>query len=182
MAIEREEIERLAKDRDDEQAILDRNVYGRLAEMLLGKMAVAGPKNFKKNQEVTGDVLNEFPRSQWWQIAVEDEKLMSEVEALRGQYDESRKRLEQRLDLWHRHEPSHRPRLEQVVHEALRCEGVLRGRVPVARALEAVRYLLLVHELKRAAELSLTLLRGEQLLEHRSQRARLTQLQGEAER
>ena len=30
MAIEREEIERLAKDRDDEQAILDRNVYGRL--------------------------------------------------------------------------------------------------------------------------------------------------------
>ncbi|MGC1356896.1 MAG: DNA-directed RNA polymerase subunit beta, partial [Xanthobacteraceae bacterium] len=30
LAIEREEIERLAKDRDDEQAILDRNVYGRL--------------------------------------------------------------------------------------------------------------------------------------------------------
>jgi DNA-directed RNA polymerase subunit beta len=29
-AIEREEIERLAKDRDDEQAILDRNVYARL--------------------------------------------------------------------------------------------------------------------------------------------------------
>ncbi len=28
MAIEREEIERLAKDRDDELAILDRNVYG----------------------------------------------------------------------------------------------------------------------------------------------------------
>ena len=97
MAIEREEIERLAKDRDDEQAILDRNVYGRLAEMLLGKTAVAGPKHFKKNVEVTGDVLNEFPRSQWWQIAVEDEKLMSEVEALRGQYDESRKRLEQRF-------------------------------------------------------------------------------------
>ncbi|WP_186398027.1 DNA-directed RNA polymerase subunit beta [Stappia sp. P2PMeth1] len=97
MAIEREEIERLAKDRDDEQAILDRNVYGRLAEMLLGKVAVAGPKHFKKNVEVTGAVLNEFPRSQWWQIAVEDEKLMSEVEALRGQYDESRKRLEQRF-------------------------------------------------------------------------------------
>src|SRR6266704_2926728 len=37
LAIEREEIERLAKDRDDEQAILDRNVYGRLAEMLEGR-------------------------------------------------------------------------------------------------------------------------------------------------
>ena len=32
LAIEREEIERLAKDRDDEQAILDLNVYDRLAE------------------------------------------------------------------------------------------------------------------------------------------------------
>lgn len=97
MAIEREEIERLAKDRDDEQAILDRNVYGRLAEMIIGKVAVGGPKNFRKGVEINGDVLNEFPRSQWWQFAVDDEQLMSELEALRGSYDESRKRLEQRF-------------------------------------------------------------------------------------
>ncbi|MBN9028091.1 MAG: DNA-directed RNA polymerase subunit beta, partial [Rhizobiales bacterium] len=49
MAIEREEIERLAKDRDDEQAILDRNVYGRLIDMFEGKTASSGPKNFKKD-------------------------------------------------------------------------------------------------------------------------------------
>ena len=49
LAIEREEIERLAKDRDDEQAILDRNVYGRLAEMLEGRQGIAGPKGFKKD-------------------------------------------------------------------------------------------------------------------------------------
>ena len=36
MAIEREEIERLAKDRDDELAILERNIYGRLKPALLG--------------------------------------------------------------------------------------------------------------------------------------------------
>src|SRR6202165_1666661 len=41
LAIEREEIERLAKDRDDEQAILDRNVYGRLAELLEGRQGIA---------------------------------------------------------------------------------------------------------------------------------------------
>ena len=52
-AIEREEIERLAKDRDDEQAILDRNVYARLAEMLMGKRALSGPKGFKKDQVLT---------------------------------------------------------------------------------------------------------------------------------
>ena len=51
LAIEREEIERLAKDRDDEQAILDRNVYGRLAELLEGRQGIAGPKGFKKESE-----------------------------------------------------------------------------------------------------------------------------------
>jgi DNA-directed RNA polymerase subunit beta len=97
MAIEREEIERLAKDRDDEQAILDRNVYGRLADMLNNRMAVAGPKGFKKGGKITRDVLGEYPRSQWWQFAVSNEKLMAEIEALRNQYDESRKGLEKRF-------------------------------------------------------------------------------------
>ncbi|OXS99159.1 DNA-directed RNA polymerase subunit beta [Notoacmeibacter marinus] len=97
MAIEREEIERLAKDRDDEQAILDRNVYGRLEDMLVGQTAIAGPKGFKKNTEVTSQTLEGSPRSQWWQFAVEDEQLQSSLEALRGQYDESKKALEQRF-------------------------------------------------------------------------------------
>jgi DNA-directed RNA polymerase subunit beta len=97
MAIEREEIERLAKDRDDEQAILDRNVYGRLADMIDGKVAAAGPKGFKKGTTITRDIMTEYPRSQWWQFAVEDEKQQGELEALRGQYDESKKLLEARF-------------------------------------------------------------------------------------
>ena len=52
MAIEREEIQRLAKDRDDEQSILDRNIYGRLAEMLRGKTGTSGPKGFKKGTKL----------------------------------------------------------------------------------------------------------------------------------
>ena len=97
MAIEREEIERLAKDRDDEQAILDRNVYGRLVDMLNGKEAVSGPKAFKKGGKLSPEIIAEYPRSQWWQFATEDEKLQGEIEALRGQYDDSKKRLEQRF-------------------------------------------------------------------------------------
>ncbi|MFG1419456.1 DNA-directed RNA polymerase subunit beta [Xanthobacter sp. V0B-10] len=97
LAIEREEIERLAKDRDDEQAILDRNVYGRLTEILDGKTAIAGPKGFKKDSVVTREILQEFPRSQWWLFAVADDAIMSELEAIRAQYDESKKRLEQRF-------------------------------------------------------------------------------------
>jgi DNA-directed RNA polymerase subunit beta len=96
-AIEREEIERLAKDRDDELAILDRNVYARLAETLIGKKAVAGPKSFKKDQTLTQAILEEYPRSQWWTFVVEDDQLMSSIEAVRKQYDEAKKGLENRF-------------------------------------------------------------------------------------
>jgi DNA-directed RNA polymerase subunit beta len=96
-AIEREEIERLAKDRDDEQAILDRNVYARLAETLEGKRALSGPKGFKKDQVLTKTLLEEQPRSQWWSFALESDQTMSEIEAMRKQYDESKKSLESRF-------------------------------------------------------------------------------------
>ncbi|CEJ13281.1 DNA-directed RNA polymerase subunit beta [Phreatobacter sp. AB_2022a] len=96
-AIEREEIERLAKDRDDEQAILDRNVYGRLTELLENKTAIAGPKGFKKDTVLTREVITEYPRGQWWAFGVADDALMAEIEAMRKQYDESKRRLEQRF-------------------------------------------------------------------------------------
>jgi len=97
LAIEREEIERLAKDRDDEQAILDRNVYGRLADQLEGRQGIAGPKGFKKDSKITKTVLEEYPRAQWWQFASPNDKLMAEIEAMRKQYDESKRGLEQRF-------------------------------------------------------------------------------------
>ncbi|WP_184260387.1 DNA-directed RNA polymerase subunit beta [Rhodopseudomonas rhenobacensis] len=97
LAIEREEIERLAKDRDDEQAILDRNVYGRLADLLENRQGIAGPKGFKKDTKITRAVIEEYPKSQWWLFASPNDKLMAEIEAMRKQYDESKKGLEQRF-------------------------------------------------------------------------------------
>jgi DNA-directed RNA polymerase subunit beta len=96
-AIEREEIERLAKDRDDELAILDRNTYARLADVLAGKKAISGPKGFKKDTEITRETLGDYPRSQWWTFAVDHDQLQVELEAMRKQYDESKKGLEHRF-------------------------------------------------------------------------------------
>ncbi len=97
MAIEREEIERLAKDRDDEQSILDRNVYARLKEMLFGKAATAGPKGYVVGTKLNDQMFEAQPRAKWWQFAVEDDKVMAEMEALHAQYEESRRTLEQRF-------------------------------------------------------------------------------------
>ncbi len=97
LAIERAEIDRLGKDRDDEFAILNRNMTGRLRELLSGKTAVSGPKGLGRG-EITPAKLEEIQPGLWWQIALDDEKAMGELEALRRQFDDARKRLDRRFE------------------------------------------------------------------------------------
>ncbi len=96
MQIEREEIESLAKDRDDELAILERNIFARLRRIMVGKPAVSGPKGFRKGA-VTEEMLAGFSHGQWWQIGLEDEAAMAEIEAIKKQYDDAKKRLDARF-------------------------------------------------------------------------------------
>ncbi len=97
LAIERAEEERLAEDRDDELAILERNIFSRLSEILLHKTVAAGPKGLAADTKVSQSVLDAIPRHQWWQIGLRNEKAMAEIEALRKQYDESKQRLDKRF-------------------------------------------------------------------------------------
>ncbi len=97
MAIEREEIERLAKDRDDELQILDRNVFARLKEALMGQEVAKGPKGARKGTSVDEAILADIPRSQWWEIGLADEKAMGAVEAIGKQYEDAKKSLERRF-------------------------------------------------------------------------------------
>jgi DNA-directed RNA polymerase subunit beta len=97
MAIERAEIDRLGKDRDDEFAILNRNMTSRLRDLLTGKTAVSGPKGLGRG-EITAEKLEEIAPGLWWQIALDDEKIMGELEAMRRQFDEARKRLDRRFE------------------------------------------------------------------------------------
>ena len=97
MAIERAEIERLGKDRDDELKILERNVYGRLKPLLLGRNAVSGPKGVGRG-ELTEAKLGEVSRGLWWQIALDDERAMGELEAMKRQFEDARKQLDRRFE------------------------------------------------------------------------------------
>jgi DNA-directed RNA polymerase subunit beta len=97
LAIERAEEERLAEDRDDELAILERNIFSRLSEILLHKTASHGPKGMAADTKITQNVLDTLPRHQWWQIGLRNEKAQGEIEALKKQYDESKNRLDKRF-------------------------------------------------------------------------------------
>src|SRR5436190_1496679 len=89
LAIERAEIERLAKDRDDERAILERSFAARLQELLRGQAAVSGPKGLKSGSKLTQSLLGEYTPGQWRQITVRDDKQMANIEALKKQMDDA---------------------------------------------------------------------------------------------
>ena len=97
MSIERAEEERLAEDRDDELSILERNIFSRLAEILLNKTAASGPKGMAVDTKITQQVLDAVTKHQWWQIGLRNEKSMAEIEGLRQQYDEAKSRLDKRF-------------------------------------------------------------------------------------
>ncbi|MDE2230408.1 MAG: DNA-directed RNA polymerase subunit beta [Alphaproteobacteria bacterium] len=97
LAIERAEIERLAKDRDDERTILERSFHARLKQLLLGHEAVSGPKGFKGGR-VNETVLAEYSPNQWKHFAVKNDKRMAEIEGLKKLMDDSIGVLQRRFE------------------------------------------------------------------------------------
>jgi DNA-directed RNA polymerase subunit beta len=97
-AIQNEEIERLAKDREDERAILNRATYNRLRDMLLGQVAAATPKGLKKGAEITEEMLSEVEKHEWWKFAVADDGRQVQLEAVKAQYDETVKAIQEKFE------------------------------------------------------------------------------------
>ncbi|MCF3945450.1 DNA-directed RNA polymerase subunit beta [Acidiphilium iwatense] len=98
LAIERAEIERLAKDRDDERAIQERAFLNRLREKLLGQMAGSGFKGVKSGSEINAELLAEIPRGAWRNLTVQDDAVMAEIETLKREFDAAVHRLQARFE------------------------------------------------------------------------------------
>ncbi len=87
LAIEQQEIERLAKDRDDELKIVEDHIYSKLEEKLSGKEAASGPQTFKAGK-ISKETLEKYSRKEWWKFALKNDDPMAEVELLKKQLDE----------------------------------------------------------------------------------------------
>ena len=96
--IEREEIERLSRDRDDELAILERNIYARLENLLIDQKIVKAPSEFGKATKVDKLLLAKLSKGQWWQFIIDDDKKLTQIEALKDQFDVQKKTLESRFN------------------------------------------------------------------------------------
>jgi len=91
LAIEREEIKALAKDKDDETAILERNTFDRLKDLLIGQ-------NTTNAGTITSDSLSELPRNNWWQVELQDASASESVEQLKVQFDAAEKEVRRRFE------------------------------------------------------------------------------------
>ncbi|GHU00801.1 DNA-directed RNA polymerase subunit beta [Alphaproteobacteria bacterium] len=92
-AIERTEIDRLSKDRDDEKSILEDNYYSRLKDLLVGQEMVGGKKG-----AITAEYLDGVPVSGWKKIAVKDDKTMKKVERLAATFEAAAAAVKRRFE------------------------------------------------------------------------------------
>ncbi|OPZ78992.1 MAG: DNA-directed RNA polymerase subunit beta [Alphaproteobacteria bacterium ADurb.Bin438] len=92
-AIEMAEIERLAKDRNDEKIILERAYQERLKQLLIGQKTAG-----KKSEVITEEYLANIGPYNLRNIAIEDDAVMAAVEELTKSYDERIKAIQKRFD------------------------------------------------------------------------------------
>ena len=84
------EIERLAKDRDDEKTILERSFLRPSQKICCSTRRRQRPQGASKpDGAVTEKVLSDYTPGQWRQIAVKNDKRQADLEALNKQFDEA---------------------------------------------------------------------------------------------
>ena len=96
--IEREQIELVKKDIEDQLRIYENDILFRVKNLILNKVSEGGPNNLKKGDKVTNDYLNELDKSNWLDIRIRDEKINVQLEKLSAQLSKQKKYLEETLE------------------------------------------------------------------------------------
>jgi len=108
--IEEAELKRIRKDLNDQQRILEDDLYQRLDRMLAGNPAHGGPNGLRSGDIVTAEFLRDLPRGDWFEIRMQADELNEQLEKTARQirqqdddfkkkYDEKRRKLIQGDDL-----------------------------------------------------------------------------------
>jgi DNA-directed RNA polymerase subunit beta len=94
LQIEREQIDQLMTDKDDELAIIRRDSINRIRNLLKGHKAVA---RGGKKTDLTDEYLDSLAPAEFWKLAVDDEAIEAQLKSLKQSYDESEALIEARI-------------------------------------------------------------------------------------
>lgn len=98
LAIEEDELKGVRKDLNDQQRILEDDIFQRVEKMLIGKVVLGGPNKLKKDSKVTKAYLEELEREEWFKIRLKDDDANSELEQVAKRLKEQRKTFSDKFD------------------------------------------------------------------------------------
>ncbi len=97
LSIEDSELESVRKDLDDQQRILEDDIFERVERMLLGKLADRGPNKLKKGSKITKAYLDELQHEQWFEIGLRNDVANAELERAAERLRKQREEFERRF-------------------------------------------------------------------------------------
>ena len=96
LAIERKEIIKLNKEKEDQLTIVEEDIYNKLQSILLNKQSTQGPKGFENGTLITLDILNSMSRKSWWKFVLPENDF---VEKLKNDWENYREKVVKRYTI-----------------------------------------------------------------------------------
>ena len=96
--IQKQEMERVRKDYNDELRIYENDIFNRVKNLILNKIVVGGPNALKKGMKVTQSYLDQLERDKWFSIRMQNDSVSMQLEKLAKRLKDQRNRLEKRLE------------------------------------------------------------------------------------
>ncbi|KTD05791.1 DNA-directed RNA polymerase subunit beta [Fluoribacter gormanii] len=97
-SIEEEHLARVRKDLVDERRIREEDIYHRVANIVLDKVATGGPGNLKPGSTITQEYLDKLSRDKWFDIRLENDATSQQLEQLSKQLEMLSKEMEKRFN------------------------------------------------------------------------------------
>jgi DNA-directed RNA polymerase subunit beta len=98
LAIERQELEAVRKDLNDQQRILEEDIYQRIEKLLINKVASGGPAGLKAGSKITRAYLDELPRDKWFSVRVKNDEANAQLENSAERLRQQKEEFERRFD------------------------------------------------------------------------------------
>ena len=98
LSIERDEIEKLANDREAELGILNRNIKERLILLINEKNISDSPDDIESQSKYDKATLSDVKLDSLWKMKLENSNDQNEVDNLKKQYDIARSAIQSRFD------------------------------------------------------------------------------------
>ena len=98
LSIERDEIEKLANDREAELGILNRNIKERLILLINEKNISYTPDDIESQSKYDKAALSNIKLDSLWKMKLENSNDQNEIDNLKEQYDIARSAIQSRFD------------------------------------------------------------------------------------